>query len=124
MSKLAAFLLSVSLIISLVGTTSTTAFVSPTAGALARTSRLLPALATTVLRMADFSLDPAKTAIVLIEYQNEFASPGGKLNGAVKECMEKTNMLKTQESWPKRPVQQVAPSFIVPFLLKRWGVLE
>merc|ERR1711988_1995698 len=31
--------------------------------------------------------------LVLIEYQNEFATEGGKLHDAVKECMEKTNML-------------------------------
>ena len=46
------------------------------------------------LFMADFELDPEKTAIVLIEYQNEFTSEGGKLHGAVQECMEKTNMLE------------------------------
>jgi nicotinamidase-related amidase len=39
------------------------------------------------------SLDPATTAIVLIEYQNEFTSDGGALHGAVQEVMEKTNML-------------------------------
>lgn len=41
--------------------------------------------------MADFTLDPEKTAFVFIEYQNEFASPGGKLYDAVKDLMEKTN---------------------------------
>ena len=30
------------------------------------------------------SLDPAKTAVVLIEYQNDFTSPGGTLHDAVK----------------------------------------
>jgi nicotinamidase-related amidase len=39
------------------------------------------------------SLDPATTAIVLIEYQNEFTSEGGALHGAVQEVMEKTGML-------------------------------
>jgi nicotinamidase-related amidase len=39
------------------------------------------------------SLDPATTAIVLIEYQNEFTSDGGVLHGAVREVMDKTNML-------------------------------
>ena len=29
------------------------------------------------------SLDPATTAVVLIEYQNEFTSDGGALHGAV-----------------------------------------
>ncbi len=38
-------------------------------------------------------LDPAKTAIVLIEYQNEFTSEGGVLHGAVAPVMEKTGML-------------------------------
>ena len=39
------------------------------------------------------SLDPATTAVVLIEYQNEFTSEGGVLHGAVAEVMDKTNML-------------------------------
>jgi nicotinamidase-related amidase len=38
-------------------------------------------------------LDPAKTALVLIEYQNEFTSEGGVLHGAVAPVMEKTGML-------------------------------
>jgi len=38
-----------------------------------------------------FSLDPSSTAIIFIEYQNEFTSEGGKLHPAVKDCMEKTN---------------------------------
>ncbi|WNI18844.1 cysteine hydrolase [Actinacidiphila sp. ITFR-21] len=40
-----------------------------------------------------FRLDPAKTALVLIEYQNEFASEGGVLHGAVAGVMAKTGML-------------------------------
>jgi len=39
------------------------------------------------------ALDPATTAVVLIEYQNEYTSDGGALHGAVAEVMEKTNML-------------------------------
>ena len=38
-------------------------------------------------------IDPATTAIVLIEYQNEFASKGGALHGAVEKVMTETNML-------------------------------
>ena len=38
-------------------------------------------------------LDPAKTALVLIEYQNEFTSEGGVLHGAVAAVMDKTGML-------------------------------
>ena len=39
------------------------------------------------------TLNPATTAVVLIEYQNEFTSDGGALHGAVAEVMDKTNML-------------------------------
>ncbi|MET7397124.1 cysteine hydrolase [Dactylosporangium sp. NPDC005572] len=37
--------------------------------------------------------DPAKTAIVLIEYQNDFVSAGGAFHAAVQPVMEKTGML-------------------------------
>ena len=36
---------------------------------------------------------PETTAVVLIEYQNEFASEGGVLHGAVSPVMEETGML-------------------------------
>ncbi|MBV9351925.1 MAG: cysteine hydrolase [Mycobacterium sp.] len=39
------------------------------------------------------SIDPKTTAVVLIEYQNDFASEGGALHKAVSEVMEKTDML-------------------------------
>jgi len=39
------------------------------------------------------SIDPSKTAVVLIEYQNDFVSEGGALHGAVEAVMDKTNML-------------------------------
>jgi nicotinamidase-related amidase len=38
-------------------------------------------------------LNPATTALVLIEYQNEFTSEGGVLHGAVSAVMDKTGML-------------------------------
>src|SRR3954453_9847381 len=38
-------------------------------------------------------IDPATTAVVLIEYQNDFTSEGGVLHGAVQEVMDKTEML-------------------------------
>ncbi len=38
-------------------------------------------------------MDPKQTALVLIEYQNDFTSEGGTLHGAVKQVMESTNML-------------------------------
>ncbi|WIA19797.1 hypothetical protein OEZ85_005708 [Tetradesmus obliquus] len=39
------------------------------------------------------ALDPQKTALVLIEFQNEFTTEGGKLHDAVKSVMESTGML-------------------------------
>ena len=39
-------------------------------------------------------MDPKKTALVLIEYQNDFTSKGGTLHDAVKGVMEKNNMLQ------------------------------
>ena len=38
-------------------------------------------------------MDPKKTALVLIEYQNDFTSEGGSLHEAVKDVMEQVNML-------------------------------
>jgi nicotinamidase-related amidase len=38
-------------------------------------------------------MDPKKTALVLIEYQNDFTTPGGTLHEAVKGVMATTNML-------------------------------
>lgn len=40
------------------------------------------------------SIDPTRTAVVLIEYQNDFTSEGGALHGAVQEVMESTGMLE------------------------------
>lgn len=38
-------------------------------------------------------MNPAQTALVLIEYQNDFTSVGGTLHEAVKGVMQSTNML-------------------------------
>src|SRR5260370_6994733 len=38
-------------------------------------------------------MDPKKTAVVLIEYQNDFTSEGGSLHEAVKGVMEQERML-------------------------------
>jgi nicotinamidase-related amidase len=38
--------------------------------------------------------DPKRTAVILIEYQNDFCSQGGALHGAVQEMMESTDMLQ------------------------------
>ncbi|TGD84963.1 cysteine hydrolase [Mycolicibacterium sp. CH28] len=39
------------------------------------------------------NIDPKTTAVVLIEYQNDFTTDGGVLHEAVSEVMEKTGML-------------------------------
>jgi ureidoacrylate peracid hydrolase len=39
-------------------------------------------------------LDPKKTAVVMIEFQNDFTSEGGSLHEAVKGVMESSNMLE------------------------------
>ncbi|NVZ69249.1 cysteine hydrolase [Pseudomonas costantinii] len=38
-------------------------------------------------------MNPTKTAIVLIEFQNDFTTPGGVFHDAVKDLMHKTDML-------------------------------
>ena len=40
------------------------------------------------------AIDPSTTAVVLIEYQNDFTSEGGALHGAVQDVMDKTGMLE------------------------------
>ncbi|MFI5038842.1 MAG: isochorismatase family protein, partial [Solirubrobacterales bacterium] len=40
------------------------------------------------------AVDPKRTAVVLIEYQNDFTSEGGALHDAVKGVMEQTDMLE------------------------------
>jgi nicotinamidase-related amidase len=39
------------------------------------------------------AIDPAATAVVLIEFQNDFTSEGGALHGAVAKVMQATKML-------------------------------
>ncbi|MCV3242857.1 cysteine hydrolase [Mesorhizobium sp. ZC-5] len=39
-------------------------------------------------------MNPKNTALVLIEFQNDFTTPGGTLHDAVKPVMDKTNMLQ------------------------------
>ena len=38
--------------------------------------------------------DPRSTAVVLIEFQNDFTSDGGALHGAVQDVMESTDMIE------------------------------
>lgn len=46
---------------------------------------------------AEDKIDPKKTALVLIEYQNEFTTEGGKLYDAVKDCMAETGTLENSK---------------------------
>ena len=55
-------------------------------------------------------MDPKKTAVVLIEYQNDFTSQGGTLHDAVKGVMDKNNMLQNTVDTVKRRAQRAAPS--------------
>jgi nicotinamidase-related amidase len=43
-------------------------------------------------------MDPQSTAIVLIEYQNDFTSEGGTLHGAVEAVMDSTGMLENTKT--------------------------
>ncbi|MEM8487065.1 MAG: cysteine hydrolase [Bacteroidota bacterium] len=43
-------------------------------------------------------VDPKKTAVVFIEYQNDFTSEGGTLHDAVKSVMAETNMLENSKT--------------------------
>jgi nicotinamidase-related amidase len=38
-------------------------------------------------------MNPQTTAIVLIEYQNDFTTPGGVFHDGVKDVMQSNNML-------------------------------
>ena len=46
------------------------------------------------------AFDPKRTAVVLIEFQNDFASEGGALHGAVQDVMERTGMLDNARTLP------------------------
>jgi len=59
-------------------------------------------------------MDPKKTAVVLIEYQNDFISPGGTLHDAVKGVMNSTNMLANTIETVKRAREAGATIVFVP----------
>ena len=44
------------------------------------------------------AIDPKRTAVVLIEYQNDFTSDGGVLHDAVSPVMEQTGMLENTQA--------------------------
>ncbi|WP_085316323.1 cysteine hydrolase family protein [Derxia lacustris] len=59
-------------------------------------------------------MDPKQTALVLIEYQNDFTSPGGTLHDAVKGVMESTNMLANTVATVKKARELGARIVLVP----------
>lgn len=62
---------------------------------------------------------PAKdTAVVFIEYQNEFTTPGGKLHDAVKECMQASNALENSREFAKKAREEGAQVVHVPIVFE------
>lgn len=59
-------------------------------------------------------MEPAKTALVLIEYQNDFTSPGGTLHDAVAGVMESSHMLANTEQTVRRARELGATIAFVP----------
>lgn len=68
---------------------SASAFVLPSTPFVRKASTSLQMSSTEVA----FDLDPAETAVVFIEYQNEFTTEGGALHDAVKDCMAATGTI-------------------------------
>jgi nicotinamidase-related amidase len=61
-------------------------------------------------------LDPKETALVLIEYQNEFLSEGGKLYEPLKECLDHTNMIQNSAKLTKVARDKGVAIFHVPIM--------
>jgi len=59
-------------------------------------------------------MDPKKTAVVLIEFQNDFTSPGGTLHDAVKGVMASTNMMANTVATVKKARSLGATIVLVP----------
>ena len=60
------------------------------------------------------TFDPSTTAILLIEYQNEFTSKGGVLHDAVKGVMAETNMLANTVNLVKEARKRKIPILHAP----------
>ena len=62
-------------------------------------------------------MNPEETAVVLIEYQNDFTSEGGTLHEAVKPVMENTNMLANTVDMVKkaRALVSLPPTVAIAF---------
>jgi nicotinamidase-related amidase len=66
-------------------------------------------------------IKPAATAVVFIEYQNEFTTVGGKLHGAVKEVMEASDMLNKSAAVAKAVRKAGGKAFHVPISFAKDG---
>jgi nicotinamidase-related amidase len=66
-------------------------------------------------------IQAATTAVVFIEYQNEFTSEGGKLYGAVKEVMDANDMLKKSATVAKAVRKAGGKVFHVPISFAKDG---
>lgn len=64
------------------------------------------------------SIDPQRTALVLIEFQNDFTTEGGTLHGAVKDVMASTNMLDNTVALAERARAAGATVVHVPISFK------
>merc|ERR1712151_1007246 len=60
-----------------------------------------------------------KTALVLVEFQNEFTTEGGKLHDAVKDVMRDTNMLQNTEKLCAEARAKGAKIFHAPITFKK-----
>jgi len=81
------------LIVSFVSVSTSFAF---TVGTTSYSSRKV----TSILKMSSeeaLTLEPSKTAVLFIEYQNEFTTEGGALYGAVKDCLEKYDTIENSK---------------------------
>ena len=58
------------------------------------------------------AIDPKRTAVVLIEFQNDFTSEGGALHGAVAGVMESTGMLENTRRLVER-ARRMKSRFVV-----------
>jgi nicotinamidase-related amidase len=59
-------------------------------------------------------VDPKKTAVVMIEFQNDFVKPGGAQHGAVREVMESTGMLSNSLHLAKESRKMGATVMLTP----------
>ncbi len=64
-------------------------------------------------------MDPKRTALVLIEYQNDFTSKGGTLHDAVKGVMEQNNMLQNTVDTVKKARAAGCTIVHAPYHLRR-----